>query len=274
MPPRSTIADRILKAGADPSTGDITWLDDGIGALIIKLEELNMLENTLIIIFNDNGMDRGGKNTGYDEGVHVPSLAWGTIVTPGVSQRLANAVDFAPTFLDLAGIPAKNYQHDVDGKSLAPLLSDPDKIIHESVYCEIGHTRTVITEDYLFLSVRHPEEIFTKEVREKRFKDVWSEHNPPEDISPDSPYGHHGSCPGGPPPDQMGYKIVKNGPRPFYYDPDQLYELKKDPLQTNNLVRDDDFLETTLEMKKLLTGYLNNLPGTFGEYKKGYEPVQ
>lgn len=271
MQPRSTIAARIAKAGADPSTGDITWLDDAIGALLKKLEETNELDNTLVIMFSDNGMDRKGKNTGYDEGHNVPSVAWGNMVKHGITQSLAAGVDFVPTFLDMAKIPKEKWQSSVDGNSLASVLSNSKAKVQDSVYCEIGYARTVFTDEYIYLAVRHPDILDTERERKARFQMGWKGRKIPEGITWKSPYGHHGNFPGGPPPKEMGSGIIEQGPRPFYYDKDQLYDLKKDPRQKINLVRDPKYKAKTEEMKKILKSYLNKIPGKFGDLKTKIE---
>jgi len=272
MPPRNTIPGRIKKAGANPSTGDVTWLDDGIGALLKKLEELKMLDNTLIIMFNDNGMDNGGKNTGYNEGYNVSSFAWGGMVSHGVTESLAGGVDFVPTFLDMAGVRKEKWAYQVDGKSLAPIFKNPQAKAHKSMYCEIGHSKTVFTDDgWMFLAVRHPEEIKSDRVRQERFNNAWGKHAAPDGSSPDSPYDHHGMCPAGPTPDTMGYRRAKVAPS--YYDSDQLYNLKEDPSQQVNLAENPKYRQKTKEMRQLLKSYLNTIPGKFGELKTEYKAL-
>src|SRR5262249_58092056 len=75
----------------------------------------------------DNGFHQGqhrltsGKNTEFDEDLFVPLIVRGPGVPAGATMDAPTInVDFAPTFLDLAGIPIPA---SVDGRSLAPLLS-------------------------------------------------------------------------------------------------------------------------------------------------------
>jgi len=102
-------------------------VDDAIAGLLRTLRETGQLENTYVVLWNDNGYHMGqhripeGKRTVYEEDVRYPMVVRG----PGVGQdtkdeRLVSGTDLMPTFLDLAGASTPEY---VDGRSLVPLLS-------------------------------------------------------------------------------------------------------------------------------------------------------
>ena len=102
-------------------------VDDAVAGLLRSLRETGQLENTYIVLWNDNGYHMGqhripeGKRTVYEEDVRYPLVVRG----PGVGhdakdERLVSGTDLMPTFLELAGAPTPEY---VDGRSLAPLLS-------------------------------------------------------------------------------------------------------------------------------------------------------
>jgi arylsulfatase A-like enzyme len=117
-------------------------LDDGVGRIMAKLEELELSQKTVVFFFSDNGgvshrlgkknaiMSnrplRMGKGYLYEGGirepliVHYPPLieAGGVCSTPVVST------DFYPTILEIAGIEPIPEQH-ADGVSIVPLLKDP-----------------------------------------------------------------------------------------------------------------------------------------------------
>jgi arylsulfatase A-like enzyme len=101
-------------------------VDEAIAMLIDTLERNGQLDDTYIVFTSDNGFHLGqhrmpaGKQTAYEEDIHVPLVVRG----PGVPARkvvrqLTGNVDLAPTFAELAhsAIPAF-----VDGRSLVPLL--------------------------------------------------------------------------------------------------------------------------------------------------------
>jgi N-acetylglucosamine-6-sulfatase len=116
-------------------------LDRSIEALIQKLEDEGMLENTVIIFMSDNGHGRGehrlpgGKVYPYEEMIHVPMAMRYTplIDDPYIESAIVANIDIAPTLYALAGIPIPT---DVDGASLVSLLQGDedwrDKILIEA----------------------------------------------------------------------------------------------------------------------------------------------
>lgn len=103
-------------------------VDEMIKAVVDKLQQKGMLQNTYIVFTSDNGFHMGehrleiGKNTAYEEDIQVPLYIRGPGVRRGQQDQIVLNNDLAPTFADLAGvaIPAS---HVVDGRSLRPLLS-------------------------------------------------------------------------------------------------------------------------------------------------------
>ena len=118
-------------------------LDESVGRILAKLDELKLAEKTLVIFASDNGgvggyraagiraQDhtdntplRAGKGTLYEGGIRVPFIArLPGVISPGaVCERPIAHIDILPTFLELAGAPAPNQP--LDGLSFAPLLRD------------------------------------------------------------------------------------------------------------------------------------------------------
>lgn len=101
-------------------------VDEMVANFVAQLESLGQLDNTYIIFTSDNGYHLGehrlpsGKNTPYEEDIRVPLLVRGPDVPAGVVvEALTGNIDLAPTFAELAGIPAPGF---VDGRSLVPFL--------------------------------------------------------------------------------------------------------------------------------------------------------
>ncbi len=93
---------------------EATELDRKIGLVLKQLEEDGLADNTVVIFFGDNGEAHvRGKQFCYDEGLHVPLIIrWPKGIPvpahfkPGsVDDRILEAIDLAPTCLDLAGVP-------------------------------------------------------------------------------------------------------------------------------------------------------------------------
>jgi N-acetylglucosamine-6-sulfatase len=101
-------------------------VDEGIAAIIDKLQATGQLDNTYIFFTSDNGYHLGnhrqivGKIAPYQEELRVTMRVRGPGVPAGKAlEYLTGNVDLAPTWADLAGAQAPAF---VDGRSLVPLL--------------------------------------------------------------------------------------------------------------------------------------------------------
>ena len=146
--------------------GMIESVDENIGRLLKKLDELKLSENTIVFFLSDNGPDYGmrfnagmrGTKGGVNEGSQrVPLFVrWPGEIKPGtIVDQLTAHIDIFPTILDLCGIK-KPDNVQLDGISLFPLLKDnetnwPDrKLFHirmrededKSLYFLAGSVRT------------------------------------------------------------------------------------------------------------------------------------
>ena len=106
----------------------VVAVDENIGRLLDYLEKTGELDNTIIVYTSDQGFFLGehgwfDKRFMYDECQRMPLIIRypKAIKAGSVSSAIAMNVDFAPTFLDFAGveIPA-----DIQGRSLKPILTN------------------------------------------------------------------------------------------------------------------------------------------------------
>ena len=148
--------------------GMVESVDESLGRVLSKLEELNLNENTIVIFFSDNGgmsaanfwdptrvipedgLDkayatsnlplRGGKGWLYEGGIREPMIikwsgegkAGTTCDVPVISN------DFFPTILDMLGFPIPR-DVDHDGESIVPLLKGEDNLEREAIYWHFPH---------------------------------------------------------------------------------------------------------------------------------------
>ncbi|MEO6754096.1 MAG: sulfatase-like hydrolase/transferase, partial [Chthoniobacteraceae bacterium] len=128
-------------------------LDTTIGAVLAKLDELGIVQNTYVIFTADNGYHswnesyeplRGAKWWLWENGVRVPLIVRG----PGIAAAARSTVnvvgyDFLPTFADLAGASG-HLAKEVDGTSFKPvLLGQPvtDNYVNRGIYFHYPHYR-------------------------------------------------------------------------------------------------------------------------------------
>ena len=124
----------------------IESLDQSVGRVLRHLETLGVEDETVVVFFSDNGGAdgltsmrplRGAKGMLYEGGIREPLIVrWpGRIAGGQKSDVPVIGVDFYPTFLELAGVPAPK-SHVLDGVSLAPLLlaRNADTVRERSLY--------------------------------------------------------------------------------------------------------------------------------------------
>jgi arylsulfatase len=94
-------------------------MDDDIGTVLAKLEQMGQLDNTIIVFTTDNGAEnitypdggitpfRGGKLTTWEGGMRAPAvIRWPGHIKPGtIYDQIFASLDWVPTFVDIAGGP-------------------------------------------------------------------------------------------------------------------------------------------------------------------------
>jgi len=104
----------------------VKTLDDNVGRLLDHLKEQGLLDNTLVVYTSDQGFYMGehgwfDKRFMYEESLATPLLMHlpkGLKARGDINEMVQN-IDYAPTFLELAGAPIPA---DIQGVSLVPLL--------------------------------------------------------------------------------------------------------------------------------------------------------
>ncbi len=112
----------------------IESVDDSVGAVLAKLDELKLTDNTLVVFFSDNGGHggatsnhplRGTKGMLYEGGIREPMIVrWPGVTKAGsVCREPVIGIDLYPTFLAAANAD-KPKGYTLDGVSLLPVLKD------------------------------------------------------------------------------------------------------------------------------------------------------
>ena len=104
----------------------VKGVDESVGKLMKTLDETGLADNTIVIYCSDQGFyigDHGwyDKRWMYEESLKMPFIVkWPGVTKPGArSKQLIQNLDYAETFLDIAGA---NIPADMQGASLVPLL--------------------------------------------------------------------------------------------------------------------------------------------------------
>ncbi len=216
-------------------------LDSLVGDLLDGLKRSGKADNTLVVYLGDHGADLlRGKRTSYEGGVRIPLIArWpGRIKSKQVRNELVSTLDLMPTFLAMTNAEPVN---ELPGRSLLPLLKDQATEWREYLFTEYhlhsAHNfypqRTVRNARYKLIQNLQPDQVnpghdFTL----KRFFD-----DLPETID------------AAPEPIRSAYHRM-NKPPEF-----ELYDLKSDPYEFQNLAEDVGRNQVLTELKEQLAGW-------------------
>ena len=234
---------------------EIERCDRDAGEMIAILEKAGKLENTIVIMTGDNGWPfPRGKTNLYDYGARQPlAVRWGAKVKGGrVIDDFISFCDFAPTFLEAAGLPVPP---DMTGRSFLDLLTGDkagrvdmrrDKVFtgrerhHGGARpgCLGYPMRAVRTYEYLYIRNFIP--------------DRWPAGDPEEfadtDGGPTKTYMvQHRDDPKVAPLFALAF-----GKRPA----EELYDLKKDPDQMKNVAADAAYADAKKQMAAELEKFL------------------
>jgi N-sulfoglucosamine sulfohydrolase len=223
---------------------EVEWFDQHLGRALTKLEEINELDNTLVLVTSDHGMPFPRvKGQIYEEGFHIPlAIRWGNHIKGGrVVDDFINTRDFAPTFMEAAGLQpagtmtghsfldvlASGKQGTVDASRNVMLIAKERHDLGRPN--DAGYpVRAIRTRDYLYVRNYEP--------------DRWPAGNP-----------------------ETGYRNVDDGPTKelmlsrfddlyrlaFGKRPaEELYDMKTDPDNMKDLARDVKYAEIKRKLRE------------------------
>jgi len=135
----------------------VEHVDQSVGRIMAKLDELELSERTVVIFMSDNGglyrrFDgegpavtsnaplRGEKGTLYEGGIREPLIVrWPGVVKAGTTCAApVSSVDFYPTLLDVADTKGEP-SHVLDGESIVPLLRRQDGLKRDAIFWHYPH---------------------------------------------------------------------------------------------------------------------------------------
>jgi len=131
----------------------VSYMDAQVGKLLAKLEELGLTQNTIVILWGDHGWNLGEhtmwcKHCNYETSLRAPIIVSAPgQKTTGRSEALVEFVDIYPTLAELARLPIPEH---CEGRSMVPLLADPNQSWKEATYSFWHNGLTMRTERYQY----------------------------------------------------------------------------------------------------------------------------
>ena len=248
--------------------GECQAVDAFVGVLLKRLEETGEADHTLIVLSGDHGMPGvpEGKCNLYDMGVRVPLV----VRVPGgkggrVVEDFVRLPDLAPTFMEVAGVKPPENLH---GRSLMPLLkSDKSGVLDATRdWIITGRERHVAKArpgnlPYPMRSLHTPDYVYIRNFEPDRWP-LGSPGAVTDDSTPATDELEHNTFAAFADMDASPTKawLIEHRKDPqwrSYYEmafgkrvTEELYDIRKDPDQMNNLAGNTDFAKVKEQLAK------------------------
>lgn len=249
QPSRADVFRRVEEAGLPRKTSESTWIDDAVGSIRQKLEKEGLADNTIIFFASDHNGE--GKMTCYDLGTKTPAILWWPEKIPGgqVNDELVANIDIAPTLLAACGVKVPS-DYLPDGINLLPMLQGKSGSVRENLLLEITYTKGVVSKNWKYIATRFPKKILAKITPENR-----------KTINQEGAAVTYDPIAGA-----VAARYGVSERFPGYYDDDQLYNLKTDADEVNNLAANPEYARPLEEMRGALKKMSCDFPHVFGEF--------
>ena len=210
------------------------WLDAGIAEARAILEAAGELENTLFVFLVDNGWSVGlvAKGSPFEKGVRTPVVfSWPGHLAPARHDTPITALDVYPTLLDFAGVPVPE---GTAGRSLRPVLEGREE----------PRTGPLCGAAYVWNSMhdepRPAEEAFALYARDERWKYVLYLRDLTAEDYDRTGMGLEVAA------ERVGLRVVLGEPVVRRRGHEDLYDLRADPLELNDLSAELDLAPSAI----------------------------
>jgi N-sulfoglucosamine sulfohydrolase len=225
---------------------EVSDLDREVGLIEDELEKASMVDNTIFIFTSEQGSVLPyGKWSNYDGGLRTAFIIrWpGRIAAGATTDAMIEYVDVVPTLIDLVGgtVPIAHDGKPLDGKSFRPVLEGSQNEHKQYVYGIQTTYNIKDGSDYPIRSVRGEE---FKLIHNLQYQNNFS------NLIVASPWY------------QRELQVEKTQNKTNYADfvkrPEfELYNVKNDPFERNNLIQDEQYKDIAAQLKMQLTGWMS-----------------
>jgi hypothetical protein len=232
----------------------IRLTDAHVGKIVARLEKEGILDQTLIILFGDNGISHArGKQFLYDEGTHTPFIVRGPGIAKGKTRDdLIEHIDMAAISLAAAGIPIPPTMqaHDVFAKDYRPR----DAIFAARDRCDetVDRIRSVRTDRFLYIRNFHPQRQLLQPNAYKDGKSILQTLRSLHEVGKLN---------------ALQEKLLFSPTRP----PEELYEWTKDRWQLTNLASLPEHQQTLAQLRARLDRWMAETHDRGPESEKMYD---
>ncbi len=145
-------------------------MDDNIGYVLQKLQEMGQLDNTIVVFTTDNGAEtftfpdggvtpfKGSKMTTWEGGMRAPCvIRWPGVIKPGtVKEDIFASLDWLPTLVDIAGGPkGDGLKAQIEAGSYPGIVKTTLDGFNQRDYLE-GKTEKSARDVFFYYSSAHP----------------------------------------------------------------------------------------------------------------------
>lgn len=212
----------------------IMELDHHVGQLLKTLEEKKLLDNTMIIFIADHNIEPG-KATCFEKGFKIPMIIrYPKQFETGIrTNALVQTVDLYTTIAKMAGAN-NNAKMNTDGVNLLPILKGKTDKVRDYVYLESGLARGVTDGDMKLIAFRYP----LKVIEKMKSGEL--------DYAPNQLNLY-----------QQAHSAIAIEHFLHYFDPNQLYDLRKDPYEQINVINQPEYSDIQSKLLQKLEEYLS-----------------
>ena len=212
--------------------------DHMVGEVVAKLKEEGLLENTIIVFMTDHGISHArGKQFMYDEGLHVPLVISGPGIEAGtVRDDVVEHIDIAALSLGAAGIEVPEWMQARD--ILAKDYEPREAAFAARDRCDetVDHMRAVRTQGFKYIRNFLPNRPYLQPCAYKDAKDIL--------VTLRQAYKDEAL--------NKTQRLLFRETRPA----EELYDVKADPYEINNLADDPAYADELAKMRERLETWM------------------